>query len=502
MPFVRLVRAETLRPLRQRVLRPALRPEEVVLDGDDAPESLHVAAYADAASDEVLAVASACLESPIDDGRGRVGMMRESDPPLHWRVRAVASAPEVRGQGYGAAVMRALTALVCAASGGRPFLLWFDARLPAVPFYQHLGFSTRGAEHVRPSGPHYVMVRTFTPDEARAWVHAYHAEHAAAFALPPLYPLRLRPALHAKVWGGRRLAERWGKALPTDEAYGESWEMHDTAVIADGPLAGRSVGSLLALYGRDVLGRAGNPADGMPLLAKILDAEAWLSVQVHPNDAQAAALEGEPRGKTEAWAVLDAEPGARLIVAVQPGTTREQLADAVRAGTLESLLVYAEVEPGDVILNHAGGIHALGPGIVIYEIQQSSDVTYRLYDWNRTGRALHIEKALAVADPDRMPHIVKTAHLAGPTVELCACDYFSLHAHMLSPGETRALAVEDGFRILTCIEGAVTVTGEHGRAVLGCGETALVPAALGRVALVSETGGRVLDSTAPAGAAR
>src|SRR5262249_35572250 len=157
---------------------------------------------------------------------------------------------------------------------------------------------------------------------------------------------------HVKVWGGRRLETSLHKQLPTNEPYGESWEMHDTSVVANGPHAGRTLGDLLKEYGHDLVGPDNTPSEGFPLLAKFLDAQDWLSVQVHPNDEQARELEGDPRGKTEAWYVLEATPGAKLVMAVKPGTTRQAMAEAIRANTLESLLVYAEVAPGDVLLNN------------------------------------------------------------------------------------------------------------------------------------------------------
>ena len=145
--------------------------------------------------------------------------------------------------------------------------------------------------------------------------------------------------------------------------------------------AARSLGDLAADYGADLLGMGNDPAAGLPLLAKLIDASAWLSIQVHPNDEQARALEKEPRGKTEAWVILHAEPGAKLVIGLERGTTRERMAEAIGRGQLEALLAYAEVKSGDVLYIPANTIHALGPGILIYEIQQSSDVTYRLYDW-------------------------------------------------------------------------------------------------------------------------
>lgn len=291
-----------------------------------------------------------------------------------------------------------------------------------------------------------------------------------------LYPLKLLPALHVKVWGGRRLADMLGKRLPTAEPYGESWELHDTAVIANGPLRGNCLGDLAREYGSDLLGAGNDPAAGFPLLAKLIDASDWLSIQVHPNDEQAQFLEREPRGKTEAWVVIHAEPGARLVIGLQPGTTREQMAEAIRRGQLEALLVYAEVATGDLLYVPANTIHALGPGILIYEIQQSSDVTYRLYDWGRLGldgqpRELHIEKGVQVAELASLPRVNQ------PQDELLIdSEYFRLWRHELA-GKQLRIETEDHFQSLTCIAGSAQVAADgHDEISLSKGETGLIPA--------------------------
>ncbi len=293
-----------------------------------------------------------------------------------------------------------------------------------------------------------------------------------------LYPLKLNPSLHVKVWGGRRLADLMGKRLPTAEPYGESWELHDTAAVANGPLRGASLGALALDYGADLLGVGNDPAAGFPLLAKLIDASDWLSIQVHPNDEQALSLEGEPRGKTEAWLILHAEPGAQLVIGLQPGTTREQMAEAIRRNQLEALLVYAEVRSGDVLYIPANTIHALGPGLLIYEIQQSSDVTYRLYDWGRLGldgqpRQLHIDKGLQVAELGSLPRVRQ------PENELLVDgEFFQTWRHELA-GQPRRIETKSRFHALTCIVGVVQVaSAEEVVITLNKGETGLIPACL------------------------
>ena len=290
-----------------------------------------------------------------------------------------------------------------------------------------------------------------------------------------LYPLKLRPALRVKVWGGRRLEQLMRKRLPTSEPYGESWELHDSATVANGPLRGASLAELAQRFGAELLG-CGQDA-GIPLLAKLIDATDWLSVQTHPNDEQALALEGEPRGKTEAWVVLHAEAGARLVTGVQPGTTRATMTEAIRRNRLEDLLVFAEVAPGDVLQIPANTVHALGPGLLIYEIQQASDTTYRLYDWGRLGldgqpRELHIENGLRVAKLESIPQIERP-----DTDLLVESEYFRLWRHELSGGSLE-IPTYGRFQSLTCIAGEAQVSAESGEIRLQLGETSMVPACI------------------------
>lgn len=316
-----------------------------------------------------------------------------------------------------------------------------------------------------------------------------------------LYPLLLDPALHIKVWGGRKLETVMGKQLPSADPYGESWEMHDTATVANGPLAGRTLAQVLAAYGHDLVGPENDPTAGFPLLAKILDASDWLSVQLHPNDEQAQALEGEPRGKTEAWYVIAAEPGAKLVIGLQPGTTPDQMAAAIQANTLEALLVYADVVAGDVLFVRAGTIHALGPGLLIYEIQQSSDTTYRLYDWGRMGldgkpRELHLDKGKQVANLDSLPKIVHTGANRSQVVDIVRERYFMTLLYQLDRTNGLSLALDtegQHFHILTCIEGTATITSGADSVEVAQGRTALIPSSLGPYTLAGPA--RVLCSS-------
>ena len=220
-----------------------------------------------------------------------------------------------------------------------------------------------------------------------------------------LYPLIFEPRLKERLWGGRTLADLYGKPLPPDVPVGESWEISDrpgdASVIANGPLSGRDLRWLIEQHGAAVLGTASAPGGRFPLLVKILDAREVLSVQVHPPAALADQLGGEP--KTELWYVTHAAPGATLSAGLKAGVTREEFQRRLGDGTVSACVHQVPVQPGDTLFVPSGRIHALGAGMVIFEIQQNSDTTYRVFDWNRVGpdgqpRELHVEPAMASID--------------------------------------------------------------------------------------------------------
>jgi mannose-6-phosphate isomerase len=289
--------------------------------------------------------------------------------------------------------------------------------------------------------------------------------------------LQVTPEYRDYVWGGDRL--RPGFA-PTAEA----WVIYANDKIAAGPDTGRTLDALAAEYGPQLLGGPVFERRGgrFPLLIKLIDSLQWLSLQVHPNDAQALQLEGPGfSGKTEAYHILDAPAGARLIAGLQRGVTRAALETALRGGTILDLARYVEVQAGDTLYMPAGVIHSLGPGLLLYEVQQTSDLTYRVYDWGRpqTGRrVLHIDKSLAVADLSTAPQPFPLPQLHdGDVATLGRSPYFNLE--MLA-AEFLPIDQDTGgesFHALTVIEGRACLSAGGEVVELVQYQSALIPAA-------------------------
>jgi mannose-6-phosphate isomerase len=305
----------------------------------------------------------------------------------------------------------------------------------------------------------------------------------------PLYPLRFEPILKELVWGGRRLATLLGKPLGNSLHYAESWEIadhgSDVSRVADGALQGTSLRDLVRARQEALLGPAVGSRDQFPLLVKFLDAHQVLSVQVHPDDDRGRRLAAD-NGKTEAWVILHVEPGSLIYAGLKPGVTRHDLADAIRTGAVEPLLHRFEPRPGDCILIPAGTVHAIGAGIVLVEIQQMSDATFRIHDWGRTGtdgkpRLLHPEQALESTDFGAGPVDPVQSRpepiSGGSRERLVRCPYFALDRLRLD--DTAAVGSADRFTILIGLEGVVGLRHSGGTARLRRGETLLLPAALG-----------------------
>lgn len=284
-------------------------------------------------------------------------------------------------------------------------------------------------------------------------------------------PLFLTPQLEFRVWGGRRLAETLGRTLP-EGPHGESWEIHGDLVIDRGLFRGRTLDSLVGEFGLQLLGTEAQADERtFPLLTKWLDCRDWLSVQVHPDDALAQELSGDPaqRGKSEAWYVAEAEPSAQLIHGLAAGVTPDALKQT-NGKDLLNLLAFHTPTSGELLYTGAGTVHALGPGTLIYEVQQSSDLTYRLYDWER-DRPIH---------PAESKRCVTEAVTPAARTEngRLLCPYFEIGV-LSESGEL--LVDERSFTILAAVKGDWQLNGSFGTSDLAYGDTVLLPASLGRV---------------------
>lgn len=322
---------------------------------------------------------------------------------------------------------------------------------------------------------------------------------------PCNYPLRFEPLFRRYLWGGRRLGTVLGKLIGEEDDYAESWEIvdhgNDQSVVAAGPLAGKTLHELIAEYPSDLLGRHAHH-DQFPLLFKFLDCNRTLSVQVHPNDEQGATLDPPDLGKTEAWVVLAAGPESKVYAGLKPGVTRNELALAIERGECEKYLHEFEPQVGDCVFIKAGTVHALGAGLLIAEIQQASDTTFRLFDWNRVDaegkpRQLHVAESLAVADFDRGPVAPQTPTRTDELnrERLVECDKFVLdRVAFVKPQE---IGGDDRFHLIVPLVGAITVEGDPSGKNLTLGQTCLIPAAAGQVVLASSGEAQLLDIYLP-----
>jgi mannose-6-phosphate isomerase len=293
-----------------------------------------------------------------------------------------------------------------------------------------------------------------------------------------------------------------GKAIGPGNDYAESWEIADhgadQSIVDGGPLAGATLSELVRSRGPELLGRH-HPQSSFPLLVKFLDAAQSLSVQVHPNDEQAARLNPPDLGKTEAWYILAADPGSTIYAGLQPGVDRRQLYDAIGRGTCEKLLHHFQPKAGDCLFITAGTVHALGAGLLVAEVQQSSDTTFRLYDWNRTApdgkpRPLHVEAGLAVVDFQRGPvDPVAPRPTQRPWVsQLVACEKFIIDRWDFD--QPQVIGGDDRFHIICVIQGAIRLERDPENTPLHQGETTLLPASLGGIKLVPQQRTVLLDA--------
>jgi mannose-6-phosphate isomerase len=310
-----------------------------------------------------------------------------------------------------------------------------------------------------------------------------------------LPPFLIIPEYRDYVWGGERLR-------PGHSPTAEAWIVYENDRIASGPLEGKTLAEATGLYGPALLGNWVFRQTGgrFPLLIKLLDCAQWLSLQVHPDDEQAIRLEGPGHsGKTEAWYILEAAPTAQLIAGLKPGTPPDALSNSIRNGTILEWVEYHPVQADDCVFMPAGTIHALGPGLLVYEVQQASDITYRVYDWGRpqtAGRKLHIDKSLQVIDPNASGQVWKSPGIRDEGIyPLVQCPYFTLE---LLSARTNAIHLDtraETFHALTIIEGVAQVMVGEEKVQVHQYQTVVIPAETGRYQVQPSGRLRVLKSS-------
>jgi mannose-6-phosphate isomerase len=308
-----------------------------------------------------------------------------------------------------------------------------------------------------------------------------------------LYPFLFQPIFQERIWGGRNLETLYHKQLPPDVKIGESWEISDRdeaqSVIQNGPLAGKTLRWLMEHHERELLGEAKSLNGKFPLLVKILDAEEKLSLQVHPPAAKAAALQGEP--KTEMWYITHARPGAELYVGLKSGVTRNEFENKIKSGEVAECFHRVPVQSGDAMFLPSGRVHAIGAGLVIFEIQQNSDTTYRVFDWNRKdasgkARPLHVAESLECIDfGDFEPKVTPSF---GRRRTLVADSLFHVDVAELDAANPLSVRLNRP-SVLAVIQGTVAAGNELR---LSAGQFCLVPASVSGLVMQSENFSRVL----------
>lgn len=317
--------------------------------------------------------------------------------------------------------------------------------------------------------------------------------------------LKFQPILKERIWGGRKL-ENFGKQLPEQKPIGESWEISgvagDISTVSNGALKGNNLQELIEIYMGDLVGEKVYEQFGeeFPLLIKLIDAQDYLSIQVHPDD-ELAAERHHSYGKTEMWHIIDNEPGAQLYLGFNQKTDKAKYIEYLEKGELEKLLASYVVKKDDTFFIPAGAIHAIGKGILIAEIQQTSDITYRVYDFNRTddkgnARELHTELALDAIDYSvRGDYNVTREPKANEVVKLTSCQYFETNTVMVDGSFERDYVSLDSFVIYICLDGEMTLSTDDGKETIAKGETILIPASVDSVVITGN--GKILETYIP-----
>ena len=319
-----------------------------------------------------------------------------------------------------------------------------------------------------------------------------------------IHPLKFRPILKERLWGGTKLKEVFGKPIESD-ITGESWELStvkgDISVVANGSLEGKSLQELIDSNAEELLGKSVVERFGkeFPILIKFIDAKQDLSIQLHPNDALAKERH-DSFGKTEMWYIMDADPKAELIVGFNKDVTKEEYAESIDSDTLLDLLNYEEVKEGDTFFINTGKIHAIGAGVMLAEIQQTSDVTYRVFDFNRKDkdgnlRELHTELALDAVDYEKKDDFkVSYGHEKNEVNTMVDCPYFKTNFIELTENLDLDTTQRDSFTIFMCVGGEAKISTAEGEVSIKSGETALLPASTQKISLQS-SGAKLLEVT-------
>ena len=320
-----------------------------------------------------------------------------------------------------------------------------------------------------------------------------------------LYPLKFKTIYKDKIWGGEKINSYLGKDFSPLPNCGETWEISgvksDVSVVENGALAGKSLASLLEEFKAELVGEAVYKRFGneFPLLVKFIDANDDLSIQVHPDDKLAKERHNS-FGKTEMWYVIQADEGATLISGFSQQTDEKTYLEKLNGGKINDILNKEEVSAGDVFFLPAGRVHTIGKGLLIAEIQQTSDITYRIYDFDRVDdkgnkRELHTEEALAAIDYNVYPEY-KSAYdqKVNEAVQVVSCEYFTTNILEFTESTTRDYSAFDSFVIHVCVAGAYTLKYEGGELNVKMGDSILIPATVKNVALETDGGFKILES--------
>jgi mannose-6-phosphate isomerase len=320
-----------------------------------------------------------------------------------------------------------------------------------------------------------------------------------------LYPLKFKPVFDDRMWGGKKIRTHLGLDFSPMERCAEAWILSGyegkQTTVSNGFLEGNEINELVEIYMDDLVGGKVFETSGdiFPLLIKFIDSRDWLSIQVHPDD-ELAHRRSLPNGKTEMWYVIDAEKDAQLICGFSRKVSQKQYLDHLQKKKLPELLNFEKVTAGDVFFMPAGRIHALGPGILLTEIQQTSDATYRIYDWDRVdadgkGRELHTDLALAAIDFNIYPgYKTKYRKQVNETVGLASCNYFTTNLMELAQPLQKNYEELDSFVIYICLEGSMMIKyRDGGKLPATKGEVVLIPAYLTEVGIFPERNVKFLE---------